>query len=125
MMTQHSALLRSLRSPESVEPFPGFYARVMDRVQTQAKPSAWALFGESMFAKRMAIASLTFMLLLSAAFLANPPGEVHAPAFSPEAIIATSPEAIMAAEQEEPMPLGTDQQRDREAILVQLATYSD
>lgn len=120
LMTQHATLLRAMRAPaDAAEPAAGFYGRVMNRVETQIRPSIWALFGESLFAKRLSYASLAAALLLSAAFLANPPGEVLAPGSSPEVIIAS------AAEQETVEPLGADQQRDREAILVQLATYSD
>lgn len=118
LMMEHSTMLRSLQVTEGVEPVSGFYARVMNRIETQVKPSVWTLFGESLFARRLAFASMAFVLVLSAAFLANPPGEVLAP--------GASPEVIIAAEQEESTPsLGYDQVKDREAILVQLATYSD
>ena len=118
LMMEHSSLLRSLQTNESVELAGGFYARVMNRIETQAKPSVWTLFGESLFARRLAYASMAFVLVLSAAFLADPPGEVLAPAGSPEGIIAYEPQPSEPA-------LGNDQQKDREAILVQLATYSD
>ena len=117
-MTEHSVLLRSLRLNEDVEPVAGFYARVMNRIETQAVPSIWTVFGESPFARRLAFASMAFVLVLSAGFLANPPGEVFAPGGSPEVIIAEQQEEAESS-------LGNDQQKDREAILVQLATYSD
>ena len=118
LMLEHSSLLRSLQPNEGAEPLAGFYGRVMNRIETQAKPSIWTLFGESLFARRLAVASMAFVLILSAGFLANPPGEVFAPGGSPEVIIAAEPD-------EAGLPLGNDQQKDREAILVQLATYTD
>ena len=117
-MMEHSSLMRSLQTSESAELAGGFYARVMNRIETQAKPSVWTLFGESLFARRLAFASMAFVLVLSAAFLADPPDAVLAPAGSPESIIASETQPSEPA-------LGNDQQKDREAILVQLATYSD
>src|SRR5262245_17862986 len=61
-MRMQSALFRSLRTREEIEPAAGFYARVMERVETQVKPSAWSLFGESLFAKRLAYASAMFLV---------------------------------------------------------------
>ena len=36
----------------------------MNRIETQVRPSVWSLFGESMFAKRLAYASATFLVLV-------------------------------------------------------------
>src|SRR5439155_13666164 len=49
--------------PVEVEPRPGFYARVMERIEAQGA-SIWDLFFESAFGKRIAVASLALALLL-------------------------------------------------------------
>ena len=67
MRAQSAMFRRAFRS--EVEPGAGFYARVMNRIETQAKPSVWSLFGESMFAKRLAYASATFLVLVGVVFV--------------------------------------------------------
>lgn len=37
-------MLRSLRAPEEVEPKAGFYARVIERIESQGVASIWSLF---------------------------------------------------------------------------------
>lgn len=64
---EQSNLLRVLRADESVEPAPGFYARVMDRIEAQAAGSLWSLFMEPMFARKLVFASLTLLVLFSTA----------------------------------------------------------
>ena len=63
-MRAHSAALRELRAPDDAEPRPGFYARVMDRIEAQGPASIWNLFIESAFGRRIAVASLALALLL-------------------------------------------------------------
>lgn len=113
---QAQAALFRLAFHSEVEPSSGFYARVMNRIDTQAKPSVWSLFGESMFAKRLAYASATFLLLAGVVFIsANEPDT---------AMASTYPEVILAADQLY-TPVSMDPQRDREVVLVNLATYQD
>lgn len=63
-MRAHSAALRELRAPDDAEPRPGFYARVMERIEAQGPVSIWNLFIESAFGRRIAVASLALALLL-------------------------------------------------------------
>jgi anti-sigma factor RsiW len=63
-MRAHSAALRELRAPNDAEPRPGFYARVMERIEAQGPASIWNLFIESAFGRRIAVASLALALLL-------------------------------------------------------------
>src|SRR5262249_27099318 len=62
LMRDHSAALKSLRAPADVEPRPGFYARVMERIEAEGA-SIWDLFFESAFGKRIAAASLALAVL--------------------------------------------------------------
>jgi hypothetical protein len=114
-MKKHAELFRSLKATDIPEPDAAFYARVMNRIETQAKPSIWNIFGESLFAKRLAYASLTFALLLGTYFVS----------FGEDTQFAnSSPEMLMSAEPN-PAEVGSDPQKDREAILVNLATYQE
>jgi anti-sigma factor RsiW len=117
-MQFQSALFQSLRAPKEVDASAGFYARVMNRVETQAKPSVWSLFGESLFAKRLAYASATFLLLMGSALFTSTQTE-------DETLAVADPEKIFAGESH-PDPVSMEnQQRDRDVILVNLATYQD
>ena len=60
------ALIRELRAPEdfAAELRPGFYARVMERIEAEGPISIWNLFIESAFGRRIAVASLALALLI-------------------------------------------------------------
>jgi hypothetical protein len=112
-MQMHSALFRSLRT--DVDPAGGFYARVMNRVETQARPSVWSLFGESLFAKRLAYASGVLLVALGT-LLVTPPE-------AGEPLAVAAPERILAGESD-PIPVTMeDPQQDRDVVLVNLATH--
>jgi hypothetical protein len=116
-MQMQSALFRSLRAPDEVDPAAGFYARVLDRVETQARPSAWSLFGESLFAKRLAYASAMFLVRLGTVLVSSTDSE--------EPLAVAAPERIFAGEVD-PEPVTMENpQRDRDVVLVNLATYRD
>jgi len=97
-----SDLLRTLRVPEC-EPRPGFYARVMDRIDRQTDNSIWAVLLLPAFGRRIAIASAAMVVLLGSYLITS---ENRAPAPAPQEI-----------SQESTLP----QQRD--AVLVNLASY--
>jgi predicted anti-sigma-YlaC factor YlaD len=63
MQTQ-AELLATLRAPEEMDPAPGFYARVLQRIEERAKESMWGAFIYSPFAKRLTYASLTVAVML-------------------------------------------------------------
>ncbi|HEV2199749.1 MAG TPA: hypothetical protein VGR73_08000 [Bryobacteraceae bacterium] len=63
-MAGQAALLRVLKAPADVEPRPGFYARVLERIEAEGPVSIWNLFAESPFGRRIAVASLALALLL-------------------------------------------------------------
>ena len=61
-MKQQSEALRLLQPPSDMEPRAGFYARVMERIEAEGA-SIWDLFFESVFGRRIAIASMALALL--------------------------------------------------------------
>lgn len=114
-MRRQSALFRKAFKIEA-EPDPAFYARVMNRIETQARPSVWSLFGESMFAKRLAYASATFLVLVGVVFMS---------ATDPDQGVAFGdPEMILAGDERyTPVSMDSDMDRDRQVVLVNLTTY--
>ena len=67
-MREQAAMLRQWRVANrevgEVEPRPGFYARVMERIEAQTPGSVYELFFDSVFGRRLAMASLALALLL-------------------------------------------------------------
>ena len=118
MQAQTALFRRAFRA--EVEPDGAFYARVMNRIEAQARPSVWSLFAESMFAKRLAYASATFLVLVGVVFVsANEPDEPFA---------ASDPHMILAGDQQYTpvtMDVNMDMERDREVVLANLATYQE
>lgn len=101
---QSVMLRRSLRAGD-FEPRPGFYARVMDRIDRQTDNSIWAILLMPAFGRRIAIASATLGVLLGSYLITS---ERLEPAPAPQEI-----------SQESTLP----QQRD--AVLVNLASYHE
>jgi predicted anti-sigma-YlaC factor YlaD len=114
-MRAQSELFRAVKAPVNMEPGAGFYARVMNRIETEAKPSPWSLFGESLFAKRLVYASATFLVLLGTFLVSST--ETDNP------MAGSAAEMILAGQQDlEPVTM-EDPQKDREVVLVNLATF--
>lgn len=115
----HSEIIQTLRAPaESFEPAAGFYARVMDRIESQRESSIWSVFLEPLFGRRLMYASAVLTLLLGI-FLFTSPREDQSMA---EQILAEQSHPSVAAasfEQDDHM------QQDRETVLVQLTTYQE
>jgi hypothetical protein len=114
-MRETSKLLESLRPPSGLEPSAGFYARVMARIEAERKPSVWSFLLDPVFGKRLMYASLTLVLLLGTFLVTTEP---YAPEF------ASAPEVILSNQDRAPA-LSANPERDRDVLLVNLATYKD
>ena len=114
VMRLQAELVRSLRAESEREPRPGMYMRVMEQIEQQRRSSFWNLFQEPLFAKRIVYASLT-LLLLCGGYLFT---------LEDDSLIAGDRESTTIS-LEDQRQLGEDPQRDREAVLVNLATYQD
>lgn len=114
-MQEQSRMLRGLASEEVYDPAPGFYARVLERIEARQSTSIWNVFLEPAFGRRIVATSLALACLLGG-YLAFTEAENT----QPVANAAT----IMAVE-EHPPGLGADRQRDRDTMLVTLATYRE
>ena len=70
IMRRLASALRELRPAEEIQPRPGFYARVLERLEAQGPVSIWNLFIESPFGRRIAVAA-TALVLLAGFYLAS------------------------------------------------------
>jgi hypothetical protein len=118
-----SQMIQTLRPPvlnseASWDPQPGFYARVLERIDSQSGAgSIWSLFLEPVFGKRLAFATMAlFILLASVAYTTNNPGPVMAGTATPEGILAVH-------DLEYPPAPGVDIQHDRDVVLTHLASF--
>lgn len=111
-MQAQSELIRSLQAPEDVEPAPGFYARVMQRIEERAKDSIWAVFIYSPFAKRLAYVSLTIAIMLGTYVVAQESRDGH---------LHAAP--VVAQRFHNPLPVQGSQAEQRDAVLANFASY--
>jgi len=118
-MRRQAALLRQLRFEADYEPPPGFYARVIGRIEKQRGGSIWNVFSESPFGRRIAIASMTLALVFGVYLIASE-RYVDQPVNAPVQISDT-----IAGEDQPGMVLGSEGVPDRDAVLVNLVTYRE
>lgn len=121
LMATQAQLLRTLRvADDECEPEPGFYARVLQRIEAQRPASIWSLFEEPQFFHRLAVATFSLLLLLGVTFISS--GYLQeAPV---QAQQRSEPEMILAAP--EPTPVtSVSQTEGRDVMLRQLTVYSE
>jgi anti-sigma factor RsiW len=119
-----SRLLRSLASARDVEPRAGFYARVMERIEAQPA-SIWSVFLDRKFGFRLALASAALIALLGTYLVTSEPSGPEL-ASSPAVVLTDTPRATAAgtgADTSIQPEDGPRQQQQRDAVLVDLASY--
>ncbi len=116
-MAAQARLLRELRGADDIGVAPGFYARVMAAVETSRRASGLLAFTESSFGRRFVYACLTAVILLGSYLLYT---ELSSHPFGNH-----NPVRLMVADTPRDRHFGTDQQRDREAVLMSLASYRE
>ena len=121
LLESQSKMLQSLRCDGDIEPRAGFYARVMERIEARGPASIWTLLLEPSFGRRLALASATLVVLLGTYLVTTEPGENNSLASNPASVVydATTAQVDVA---------GSDtlqQQRQRDAVLVNLASYHE
>jgi len=114
MLERSAGWLRQWRPPEEgLEPAPGFYARVMERIDHQREAPFWAMLVDPAFGRRLVFACL-LLLAVVGAYVADLEPASFSNRHSPEAVLAGQPNLL-------PSPrLGPDLQRNREAMLATL-----
>ena len=119
-MRRHSIALRQLRS--DAEPRPGFYARVMERIEAQRPGSIWNVFSESPFGRNLAVASMALAVLLGVYLLTSERFMDQSANQTVQMISATLPGEDQPASNIRFVP-GSSAAPDRDAVLVNLVTY--
>jgi hypothetical protein len=136
-MKEQAQMLQSLRAPSLDSPRAGFYARVMDRIESQGAVSIWSLFFDSAYGRRIAVASVALVLCLGVYMVTseqNDTDEQQAVAYSVDAShdLSSIPEAVQRSVQ-----LGSAQDvvltggpfapnaQDSDSVLVNLVTYRE
>lgn len=127
---RQSQLLRSLRSAREVEPRAGFYARVLERIEAQPV-SIWSVFLDRKFGFRLAVASAAMVALLGSYLVLSEPGGREFS--SSPSIVYTDPprtaetgvqaKGSRADQPESDQQDGLWQEQQRDAVLVNLASY--
>jgi len=108
-------ILRTLRRPVDVEPVPGFYARVMTRIEERSVDSFWSPLLDRGFGKRLAFACAALALLVGTYIVSTEPSDHFA---SPHGIVVMRDSAV-TFEDESVQP----QQRD--AVLTSFETFRE
>jgi hypothetical protein len=132
-MREQAAVLRQCRAESELEPRPGFYARVMDRIEAQTPLSVWTLFFDSMFGRRIALASLALALLIGVYVISSeqmPDPQIAGVDGLPQALLVTNlepngvtdlpPDFVLSGQSR--MAAGAP---DQDAVLVNLVTYRE
>ena len=113
-MREQARFLRSLRAPSEAEPDPGFYARVVQRIEESGVRSIWSVF-TGPFGTWLAYASLALALLIGTWLVGMERADGHLGSSQP----------VVARQSPSEMPVTGDQAHQRDVVLVNLATYSD
>jgi predicted anti-sigma-YlaC factor YlaD len=126
-MKEHAEALRLLQAPPDLEPRAGFYARVMERIEAEGA-SIWDLFFESVFGRRIAIASLALALLFGVYLISAERSEDPVVATSEQVDVMPSPASdmgIAVQPQVQSVGLGGVATPDQDSVLVNLVTYRE
>lgn len=124
LYSEQSALLRSLRAPQEIEPRPGFYARVWERIEAQRPASIWDVFAASVMGRGLAMASLALMVAMSAFLFTTESRPQTFGAGTTFQILPGRdfPEEVLAVPALDSFTAADSQ---RGAVLVSLATYRE
>lgn len=123
-----TSLFAELRAPQDVGPRPGFYARVMERIEQQQPNSIWSAFLEPVFGKRIAVAALALAVLLAVFVAMNPAGDeeglevmAETPTWYTHGVPAEDRPAPVLSSSVAKM----DPEQGREVVFANLVTYQE
>jgi predicted anti-sigma-YlaC factor YlaD len=125
-MRAQAAILQQWRLTDTemaeVEPRAGFYARVLERIEAQGPGSVWALFFDTLFARRIAMASLALALLLGVYVISSE--QMSEPQ---TASVDGLPQAVFSGDvfSDNAQPRLVTAAPDQDAVLVNLVTYRE
>jgi len=118
-MREHAALLREFRTSNAADavPRPGFYARVMERIEARSAGSIWTVVFESSFGRRIALASVTLAVLLGVYLVTSEQ--------TMEPLNSSREPVQMIVGEDQPGLVLTQGEPDRDSVLMNLATYQE
>lgn len=111
-LREQSRLVQQLRV--EMEPLPGFYARVLMRIEERAAKSIWAVFVYTPFGKRLAYASLALALVFSGYVIGMEAEDGH--------MMASFNGTVMESPSADTPVHGSESDR-RNAVLVNFVNY--
>ena len=112
-MREQAAALRELKA--DVEPRAGFYARVVERIESQGALSIWSVFFDSPFGRRIAVASMALALILGLYLVTSEEMGDHPVSVAGAVVGEDQPGIVLTAG-------GVP---DRDSVLVNLVTYRE
>ncbi len=119
-MRKQARLLRELKA--EAEPKPGFYARLMERIEAQRPASIWSVFSDSPFGRRIAVASMALALLAGVYLVTSEQMAEQNIAVNPTVQFLSDG---LPGEGQPGMTTMTSGLPDRDAVLVNLVTYRE
>jgi anti-sigma-K factor RskA len=111
-------MLRLLQPDANLDQRAGFYARVMEKIEQEDRSSIWSALLQPNFGRRLAMASAVLVMLLGTYFVTSERSEPVVA--SSDVVFTGAPSATMAAADG-----GLQQQRQRDAVLANLAAYHE
>jgi hypothetical protein len=130
-MQEQTALIRELQAPEdfAADLRPGFYARVMERIEAEGPISIWNLFIESAFGRRIAMASLALALMIGV-YVVTSERSVEESTIALQSQQAATEQTMVAGEDAPAREITqVDQsqtdQSSQDAVLANLVTYRE
>jgi anti-sigma factor RsiW len=119
-LQEQAMALRALRPPAGLEPRPGFYARVIQRIEeTRVVNTVWAAFLDPIFARRIVYGCATLVVILGTYMISTESGNRTVAPLSAPAITATATQAAAVRDDNYATP------QERDAVLVTLAAYHE
>ncbi len=113
LMQSQAELFTALRVPDEAEPAPGFYARVLQRIEERAKDSMWGAFLYSPFSKRLMYVSLTIAVMLGSYVVMQETRDGH--------LLGNRP--VIAENSHYDAPVVGDESQQRDAVLANFAVH--
>ena len=110
-------MLRLLQPNRDLDPRAGFYARVMDTIEQEGRSSIWSALLRPTFGRRLAMASAVVVMLLGTYFVTT---ESIEPQVASTDVVFTGAPSAASADQD-----SLQRQRQRDAVLVNLAAYHE
>ena len=114
VLREQAGLVRALRVDEAIEPAPGFYARVLNRIEQHVQPSIWSLLRDPSLGRRIAVASAALAFVVSAYIVSTEPFRMTP---SPGSTVAIQ----RLSRQDTPATVA----QDRDVVLASLASFRE